>query len=245
MRRWLVFLCLLMMCVPATAQSFWEGVTDAWLVAKVAAACDYSNPVTRAFAMDAAGPSRSGELTLTQVCNIFDAIIRPHWTYFHDPQRTRFGEDVAYASESIRVGLRGDCDDFAVLMAACIRAIGGACRIALVHDGARGHAFAEVYVGDIQSANKAADYILRRYAKHYRVGNSEYFIPNRVFFDLDGGGGCWLALDWSGTPPSWSDAFPGRTPLISPSTAKKVVYVPLFSFWAVLQGASLPTPSVP
>jgi len=233
MRRWLVLLCLLIISVPVTAeQAFWDDLADTWLVIKVTAACDYTNPTTREFAMDAAKPSPSGTLSITQICNIFDAIILPHWTYFHDPYRTRMGDSVTAASDSIKIGLRGDCDDFAVLMAACIRAIGGACRVVIANDESGGHAFAEVYVGGAVSARKVFGYIMGRYGMFH------------VFLDFDGAG-WWLSLDWSGTPPTWADAYPGRNPLIEPRKATSILYVPIYSLAAVSQGYPLPVPVVP
>lgn len=236
MKRCLILFCfcLLILSVRVAAeQSFWGDLADAWLLVKVSAACDYTNPTTREFAMNAAKPSPSGALTITQVCNIFDAVILPHWTYFHDPYRTRMSESVTAASDSIRIGLRGDCDDFAVLMASCIRAIGGACRIALVNGEQGGHAFAEVYVGDERSARNVREYIVRRYGAGY------------VYFDPGAPGTYWLTLDWSGTAPRWADAYPGRPPLVRLATATKVLYVPILSYAAAIAGYPWPVPSVP
>jgi len=184
--------------------------------------------------MGTAKPSRnsSGALSLEQVCNAFDAVKPPNWTYFHDPQRTRFGEDVAYASESIRIGLRGDCDDFAVLVAGCIRAIGGACRIALTYaEHGTGHAFAEVYVGDARNTIAASQYIMRRYSVVH------------VFCQYDQKtAGWWLSLDWSG---SNSGQYPGQDPLIDPNAALRFLYVPIHSAADFARTQRLPVPSVP
>ena len=167
------------------------------------------------------------------MCDIFDAIRRPHWTYYRDPSSSRLGDLVAFASESIRIGLRGDCDDFAVLMAALIRAIGGACRVALVYpETGAAHALAEVYAGDERNAYLIRDHIRKRYGTDY------------VYFDPGVPGTYWLTLDWGGTPPHYVDSFPGQIPIERLATARKVLYVPILSYTEAIRGV-WPVPTTP
>ncbi len=200
---------------------------DASLVFRVVEACDFENPLTRGFAMDAARVG--GAYSIEQVCNIFDAVNKPRWTYFSDPYSNPLGEHIAAASESIALGLRGDCDDFAVVLAATIRAIGGAARVALVYspDGG-GHAYAELYVGPSEAASSAAmAYIYSRYR-----------IRGNVYFDTDGVGSIWLPLDWAAS-------YPGAPPLQLPEPPSRILYAPAFSLSAYASGIPLPVPCAP
>ncbi len=229
MRRLLVLLAVLLLSLPVAAQSVSEILTtivDSITVAPYVVACDFGNPTTRGFALEAA--SVAGDYTIVQVCNVFDAIRPPTWRYVNDPVGLNY---IALASESIGIHFHGDCDDFAVLMASCIRAIGGACRIAIVTPASgEGHAFAEVYVGDECSAESIQEYIERRYGVSY------------VFFDQDQNtpGTYWLTLDWGGTQPTWSDAFPGHPPIVRLATATKVLHAPVYDL-----SLPLTVPSVP
>jgi transglutaminase-like putative cysteine protease len=91
---------------------------------EVAEAIDYKNPVTRNYAVKLAS-EYPGEYNVGQICSVYEHI-RYNWKYVSDPS----GRDYyASASETIGNGLAGDCDDFAILMAAAIEAIGGSSRI--------------------------------------------------------------------------------------------------------------------
>lgn len=67
--------------------------------------------------------------------------IRYHFKYVPDPKRDEY---FATPRETILNGLGGDCDDHAILMASCMRAIGGMTRIVII----KGHAYPELYCGD-------------------------------------------------------------------------------------------------
>ena len=83
-------------------------------------ACDYLCPYTKQFANSLAGKS-PGPFNAGQICEIFDYCFK-NWKYVNDPTGAEY---VASASESIEGNLAGDCDDFAILIASCIMAIGG------------------------------------------------------------------------------------------------------------------------
>ena len=53
--------------------------------------------------------------------------------------------------------LSGDCDDHSILMAACIRAIGGTPR--LIHT--KGHIYPEIYIGK-KSDLEAINYLIKK-----------------------------------------------------------------------------------
>ena len=66
--------------------------------------------------------------------------INTRWNYVNDPKGQEY---IAYASESLQ-HFSGDCDDHAILMTACIKAIGGTARI--IHTG--GHLYPEMLIGN-------------------------------------------------------------------------------------------------
>lgn len=141
------------------------------LAEEIASKMDYMNPTVRNFAIE--HTQHSGEYSTEQVCDIYDHIIR-NWGYRSDPAESEY---FACASESIGNGLRGDCDDFAILMAACVQAIGGKTRVVL----ANGHAWAEVHVENLEEVRKA---ICQRYETH------------SIHYHQDPEDECWLNLDW-------------------------------------------------
>ncbi len=247
MKRVLIILWLLVVTVPGVAQTNGEifqaliqlggsesdSVRELEVMYRFDQACDYDNPVTRGYAMQIAKPALSNTITIAQICDIFDAVRPPHWSYFPDP----YGlfDTIAKASDSISLGLKGDCDDFAVLVASCIRAIGGACRIFVVEGSPSGHAFAAVFVGDSASGNKIGEYIRQRYK----------VVRDPIYGRFAEGEGWWLPLDWGGTPPDWTDAYPGRQPVLDPDTASHAFSVPGFSLAARFARVPLPIPVIP
>jgi len=156
-------------------------------IAKTKNAIDYWDPVTRDFALGCIKREHSGSYNIAQICDIWDACTY-HWVYANDP----YG-GVAFnptpASQTVIAGLRGDCDDYAVLLAAAIKAIGGGTRVVIARKDNQGHAYAEVYIGtgDVQSI---IDYIFSRY-------------PGRqtCHWWVDSNGDQWLNLDWSASYP--------------------------------------------
>lgn len=141
------------------------------LAEEIASKIDYMNPKTRDFAANLA-KRHPGAYSIEQVCDIYDHLIA-NWTYVSDPPEELFQE----ASYSIQIGLIGDCDDFAILMAACVQAIGGKARVVL----ANGHAWAEVHVEDL---GEVRNVIGRRYG------------TVSIHYHQDPEDGCWLNLDW-------------------------------------------------
>jgi len=162
------------------------GITGEMKILKDA--CDFMNPITRNFAVKLAGKN-SGEFSMDQIINIYDAIRPPNWHYVEDP---RGHEYFSFASNTIsNTELTGDCDDFAILMYSMITAIGGEARITFAWKRGMGHAFAEVNIGQIDM-EIFSETISRRY--------SEYDIDKLMCRkDEDG---VWLNLDW------WA-AYPG------------------------------------
>lgn len=148
-------------------------------------ACDYNLPYTKTFANKLAGRS-PGNYNIGQVCEIFDYCYNK-WSYVNDPADSEY---VARASETIASSLTGDCDDFAVLLASCILAIGGRPCINTGYNSGGGHAFTEV---DISGFNE--DDVKKEIRKRF----SAYSIDNLA--TRRDGNHVWLNLDWQASYP--------------------------------------------
>lgn len=158
-------------------------------------AVDYTNSVTKSFANMLALKSE-GSFNVGQICEIY-SYLRNKWKYVNDPADNEY---VAYASESIIDShLSGDCDDFAVLMASCILAVGGEACINTAYAAGEGHAFAEVDVSRFQQDDIESS--VQSYFGKYS------FIPATLCYRRDGNR-LWLNLDWQTAFPGgnyWAD----------------------------------------
>ncbi|MDY6965273.1 MAG: transglutaminase family protein [Halobacteriota archaeon] len=107
-----------------------------------------------------------------QVCALFD-YVSGKIEYLPDPEDLEVWQR---PDETLQLG-RGDCEDYAILMASLIEAAGGNARIYLTED----HAFAAVYIGN---ETVRIDEAIRTY----------YNTPATVYFITDDYGS-WLILD--------------------------------------------------
>lgn len=151
-------------------------------------ACDYTNSITKSFANMLASKSE-GPYNVRQICEIY-SYLRNKWKYVNDPADKEY---VAYASESICDShLSGDCDDFAVLMAACILSIGGNACINTASRGNEGHAFAEVDVSQF-NMTEVESTVMDYFGKYMNISTplSTRHDGNRI----------WLNLDWQTSYP--------------------------------------------
>jgi hypothetical protein len=151
---------------------------------KLRDAIDYENSIVRNFNVRLVSNSE-GEFNLGQVCYIFDHYYN-NWKYVDDPTGTEY---VSLASETISNNFSGDCDDFAVLMAASIISIGGEARVSLGFDEKSGHAFTEVNLGKTD-LDLVVNYLSLRY-----IGSTG------INYRQDEFGNNWLNLDWFGNHP--------------------------------------------
>jgi hypothetical protein len=156
---------------------------------KLKEAIDITNPTTRGFALNLASKNE-GPFNIDQVCNVYSYIYE-NWKYVNDPRGIDY---YSKASETIGNNLTGDCDDFAILMAATIESIGGKARINfVVEENNTGHAFAEVYL------NEDPNIVRERIDIHYQNFFQFLFGISRVDiinFTPDEKQGIWLNLDW-------------------------------------------------
>jgi hypothetical protein len=101
--------------------------------------------------------------------------INTHFKYISDP---KLGEYFAYPSETIKLKLRGDCDDHTILMVSCIKAIGGEARMVMVE----GHIYPEIGMADekqFQRMVRAIDKLFHDELKdyvHYHVDRGKFWI---------------------------------------------------------------------
>jgi hypothetical protein len=152
---------------------------------KILNAIEYQNPKVRNFAVMAVNKNfknirgYSDYRTIIQCFAVFKEI-NSRWNYVSDPKD---GDYIATASESLEY-LSGDCDDHSILMAACVRAIGGTPR--LIHT--KGHIYPEILIGnmnDLETVNfliKNKLFAKESYGKqlHYHIDER-----NQVWLNLD------------------------------------------------------------
>jgi hypothetical protein len=101
--------------------------------------------------------------------------INSNFTYIADAQRDEY---FATPMETIKDSLAGDCDDHSILMASCMRAIGGEVRLVMVD----GHIYPELGYTDEKQFNimvRAIDKLFHDDLKdyvHYHVDNGKFWI---------------------------------------------------------------------
>jgi len=123
--------------------------------------------------------------TIIQCFAVFKEI-NSRWNYVNDPKGKEY---IADATESLTY-LSGDCDDHSVLMAACIKSIGGTPR--LIHTG--GHIYPEIAIGDAADM-ETINYLIK---KVLFVKESE---GKKLHYHIDERGMIWLNLDNTATYP--------------------------------------------
>lgn len=170
-------------------------------------AIDYNQPEVREFAVNSAvknfkdQESLASNYKLIQYFSVFKEIVSA-WDYVSDPE----GEDYySKASETIHLlqsdgKFKGDCDDYSILMAASIKAIGGEVRLVRTTivgtDGSEvGHLFPEVKVGT-EGQIKEISYLIKTVLFSKEAGEK------KLNYYLDNKGYIWLNFDYN-------DKYPG------------------------------------
>lgn len=125
------------------------------------------------------------EFTLVQAFSIFKEI-NSRWRYVSD---VKDGEYFASPAESLEL-MAGDCDDHALLMAACIHAIGGQVRLVRTE----GHVYPELLVGN-EAQLERAGYLIRKELFPAEVGNAP------LYHHTDPDGRHWINLDYTRNYP--------------------------------------------
>lgn len=158
---------------------------------KILSAIEYDNPKVRNFALLATTKyfrdvKGYHEYRLQIQCFAVFKEIQKRWNYVNDPKGKEY---IATASESL-IHFSGDCDDHAILMAACVRAVGGTPR--LIHTG--GHIYPEVLIGDKKNL-EAINYLVKEILFKAESKGKE------LHYHIDERGNIWLNLDYTATYP--------------------------------------------
>ena len=158
---------------------------------KIRRAIEYQSPKVRNFAVMATSKhfksikGYSDYRTIIQCFAVFKEI-NARWNYVHDPKD---GDYIATATESL-LYFSGDCDDHSILMAACVRAIGGTPR--LIHT--KGHIYPEILIGTKEDLEKV-NYLIKNELFSKESANKE------IHYHIDERGQVWMNLDYTAKYP--------------------------------------------
>jgi transglutaminase-like putative cysteine protease len=150
-----------------------------------------------------------GDFTIDQICSIYsylkygDSTTRG-WSYISDPRgqdHFRYANETLNLAEEVGSSGVGDCGDFAILVSDIIVSIGGTSRIILAQNNSTGgHAYAEVYLGNLNDPSNQVEDIIGWLRQEYDTDNIYTHIDN---YTKD----VWLNLDWGSDERG--DAHPG------------------------------------
>jgi hypothetical protein len=155
-------------------------------------AIDYTNPDVRNFAVSKATKNFKSEQDINrdyriiiQCFSVFKEI-NSKWQYVNDPSSREY---FAKASESIHT-LAGDCDDYAIIMSACIQAIGGQSRLVLTN----GHLHPELLIGSKSDMEKIKNFINNSLFKNKDKNR-------KINYQIDKHGQYWINMDYTANHP--------------------------------------------
>ena len=158
---------------------------------KILKAIDNENPRVRNFALMATTKHfrKTKQFkkyrTIIQCFAVF-AEIQNRWNYVNDPKGEEY---IAKASESVQ-HFSGDCDDHAILMAACVRAVGGTPRLISTSD----HIYPEILIGT-KAEFEAINYIIKKHLFQRQT------YKKTLNYHIDERGNIWLNLDYTAKYP--------------------------------------------
>lgn len=158
---------------------------------KILNAIDYKNPKVRNYAVMATAENFRDVKGYNEYRNIIQCFgvfkkVKENWNYVDDPKGQEY---IAAASETVH-HLSGDCDDHAIFMAACIRAVGGTPR--LIHTG--GHIYPEMLIGTKKDL-EAINYLIKEVLFVRESKGKE------IHYHIDERGQIWLNLDYTARYP--------------------------------------------
>lgn len=157
---------------------------------RIIAAIDYQNPEVRDFAVRSAKKfftKESYDLNYRHVVQYFSVFrVMSSWKYIQDP---KWEEYYAKASESMTL-MSGDCDDYSILMAACIKSIGGEVRLVRTPR----HLYPEVKVCTFEDLPVIIDLVKNRLFFKESLGD-------RIYYHLDEWNNVWLNFDYTNIYP--------------------------------------------
>lgn len=206
---------------PATSPQ--ERSIRSRIAPRVVEAIDPSDAVTRNEAVRLASEDE-GPYKVEQVARIWSSV-RERWRYVNDPRGDEYFSSASQTLENATEEghLVGDCDDFAIVLASMIEAIGGEARIVMLDGDQGGHAYAEACI------HEDPEEVARRLSQHYRR-NWDRYLGNQgisnIHFRSSAECPVWLNLDWNARVPGgpygrefWAvSIYPdGRTETLAPS----------------------------
>jgi PKD repeat protein len=147
----------------------------------------------------------SGSRTIDQTCDIYNYLTR-HWTYIEGAKNETY-DSLFNASTILGLKNKGDCNDFAILMASMVESIGGTTRIVLARGPESSHAYAEVYLGNVLTDNKTVTQIVNWLKEKYNkkdITTTKNLSSGDVWLNLDWGKNIFLAADCPGGSPVFS-----------------------------------------
>jgi hypothetical protein len=175
---------------------------------RIREAIDYQNPEVRNYAVNIANKHFldkqriSPSIKWVHFFSIFKEI-HSKWYYVYDPLSEEY---YSKASETIKQlefddTFKGDCDDYSILMAACIKAVGGEVRLVRTkvkqNNGSEvGHLYPEVKFGTTKELEKVV-YLIKNI---YFIEESK---EKTIHYYQDPKGFIWLNFDYN-------DAYPGN-----------------------------------
>ncbi|MDR2835757.1 MAG: transglutaminase-like domain-containing protein [Bacteroidales bacterium] len=164
-------------------------------------AVNFSNDTVRNFAIVIAGKHfkesknknyYSDYRNLIQCFSIFKEI-NSNWNYVNDPRSREYfakaSETVNNYKEDSNNYFSGDCDDHAILMVACITAIGGTARLVWTD----GHIYPELLIGDNSDFEDIA-YLIRRELFSNEISKAK---DKNLYYHIEKDGKIWLNLDYT------------------------------------------------
>ena len=158
---------------------------------KILDAIDHTNPRVRNFALMATSQKFRNikgfrKYRTTIQCFAVFAAIKERWNYVNDPKSSEY---IAKASESVQ-HFSGDCDDHAILMAACVRAVGGTPRIISTAD----HYYPEMLIGRVSDLENI-NFLIKKVLFPLEIKN------NKLHYHIDENNQVWLNLDYTARYP--------------------------------------------
>ena len=178
--------------VPLMAEDY-EPFQDA---NKVAEAINYHGVDVRKFAVKI-GTKHFSEFvnkenrSLVQSLSVFKEI-NSNWVYVSDPAGEEYfasaGETIS--QEQVDGKFNGDCDDHAILMAACLKFVGSEVRLVRTTH----HIYPELKIGTKDQLDKATFLIRHKLFVKESRGKS-------IYYHVDGSGVIWLNFDYTGRAP--------------------------------------------
>ena len=173
------------------------------LADKINTRINYTNKEVRNYAISQTRGSSSYSLErrdskyFYQSFMLFNSIVRK-WNYVSDPENEEY---FAYASETLN-HFSGDCDDYSIFMATCLKSIGR--KVRLIHTS--GHLYPELFIGDnYKNIQEAVNVIKKLYKEDISAAH----------FHQDKNGDYWINLDYTRNHPGGKFLKPDILEIIS------------------------------